>query len=111
VLKSDTEAHLFAALEALSNHRPYFSSKITEILLDQFLQGVPQLPFASPLTLREREVVQLIAEGNINAKVGGELSISIKTVETHRAAAMRKLHLRKPADLVRYAIRHNLIEA
>jgi len=110
ILKSETEEHLFAALNALSIHRPYFSGGVSETLLDQFLKTKPQTAL-SALTHREREVVQLIAEGKINKEIGGLLDISVKTVETHRAAAMHKLKLRSTAELVRYAIRNNIIEA
>lgn len=110
VLKSDAERHLIAALDALSIHRPYFSGAISETLLEKFLESKPQ-PCASSLTHREREVVQQIAEGKINKEIAQELSISVKTVETHRASAMHKLKLRTTADLVRYAIRNNIIQA
>ncbi len=110
VLKSDTERHLIAALDALSIHRPYFSGAISETLLDKFLETKPQ-PSASNLTHREREVVQQIAEGRINKEIAEILHISVKTVETHRASAMHKLKLRTTADLVRYAIRNNIIQA
>ncbi len=110
VLKSDTERHLIAALDALSIHRPYFSGAISETLLDKFLESKPQ-PSASSLTHREREVVQQIAEGRINKEIAEILHISVKTVETHRASAMHKLKLRTTADLVRYAIRNNIIQA
>ncbi|MFL6723776.1 MAG: response regulator, partial [Sphingomicrobium sp.] len=93
VLKSDTERHLIAALDALSIHRPYFSGAISETLLEKFLESKPQ-PCASSLTHREREVVQQIAEGRINKEIAQQLSISVKTVETHRASAMHKLKLR-----------------
>jgi len=110
VLKSDAERHLLAALDALSIHRPYFSGSISETLLEKFLESRPQ-PVASSLTHREREVVQQIAEGRINKEIGEILNISVKTVETHRASAMHKLKLRTTADLVRYAIRNNIIQA
>lgn len=110
VLKSDTEKHLVAALDALSIHRPYFSGAVSETLLDKFLESKPQ-PSASSLTHREREIVQLIAEGRINKEIAQLLSISVKTVETHRASAMHKLKLRTTADLVRYAIRNSIIQA
>jgi DNA-binding CsgD family transcriptional regulator len=61
------------------------------------------------LTAREREVVQLIAEGNSNKKIAQLLSISVKTVETHRSASMRKLDIHSTADLVRYAVRRGLV--
>ena len=110
VLKSDTELHLLAAIDALSVHRPYFSGSISETLLTQFLRSKAQ-PTLTTLTHREREVVQLIAEGKINKQVAQALQISIKTVETHRATAMQKLSLKTTADLVRYAVRNNLVEA
>jgi DNA-binding NarL/FixJ family response regulator len=110
VLKSDTERHLIAALDALSVHRPYFSNAVSETLLDKFLESKPQ-PCAGSLTHREREVVQQIAEGRINKEIARILSISVKTVETHRASAMHKLKLRTTADLVRYAIRNNIVQA
>jgi DNA-binding NarL/FixJ family response regulator len=110
VLKSDAERHLIAALDALSIHRPYFSNAVSETLLDKFLESKPQSS-ASSLTHREREVVQQIAEGRINKEIARILGISVKTVETHRASAMHKLKLRTTADLVRYAIRNNIVQA
>ena len=110
VLKSDTEEHLLAALDALSIHRPYFSGAISDTLLSQFLESKPN-ELASSLTHREREVVQQVAEGRINKEIAVTLHISVKTVETHRASAMRKLKLRTTADLVRYAVRNQLIQA
>lgn len=110
VLKSETEQHLIAALDALSIRKPYFSGAVSETLLNRYLESKPQ-PGCSSLTHREREVVQLIAEGRINKEIAGLLSISIKTVETHRASAMHKLNLRTTADLVRYAVRNNIVQA
>jgi DNA-binding NarL/FixJ family response regulator len=109
VLKSDTEKHLLAALDALSIHRSYFSGAISDALLNQFLESKPA-SLASSLTHREREIVQQVAEGRINKEIAQRLSISVKTVETHRASAMRKLKLRTTADLVRYAVRNQLIQ-
>jgi DNA-binding NarL/FixJ family response regulator len=65
----------------------------------------------STLTSRERGVVQLIAEGHTNKSVAGVLNIGLKTVETHRAAVMRKLNLESSADLVRYAVRNRIVDA
>jgi DNA-binding NarL/FixJ family response regulator len=110
VLKSDTEKHLLAALDALSIHRPYFSGAISETLLAQFLESKPH-ELASSLTHREREIVQQVAEGRLNKEIAARLNISIKTVETHRSSAMRKLKLKTTADLVRYAVRNQLIQA
>lgn len=110
VLKSDAEKHLFAAVDSLSINRPYFSPSMSETLLQEYLRARPSDAF-KVLTHREREVVQLIAEGNINKQVAALLSISVKTVETHRATVMQKLKLRTTAELVRYAIRNNIVEA
>src|SRR4029079_17211008 len=109
VLKSDTERHLLSAIDALAVHRPFFSGSISETLLTQYLRSRPQ-PTSSTLTHREREVVQLIAEGKINKQVAQLLNISIKTVETHRASAMQNLKARTPAELVRYAVRNKIVE-
>lgn len=110
VLKSDSERHLFAALDALAIRRPYFSGSVSETLLDQFLRAKAQ-PSGTTLTHREREVVQLIAEGKINKEIAHHLNISVKTVETHPATAMHKLKLRTTAELVRYAVRNNIVQA
>jgi DNA-binding NarL/FixJ family response regulator len=111
ILKSDTHRHLMAAIEALSMRRPYFSGKISETLLDRFLESHTEEESTTALTPREREIVQLIAEGKINKEIGTILDISVKTVETHRAAAMHKLKLRTTAELVRYAVRNNIVQA
>lgn len=109
VLKSDAEKHLLAALDSLSIRRSYFSGAVSDTLLEQFLESKPH-PLGTSLTHREREIVQHVAEGRINKEIATRLSISIKTVETHRASAMRKLKLRTTADLVRYAVRNQLIQ-
>jgi len=110
VLKSDAEKHLFAAVDALSINRPYFSPSMSETLLQEYLRVRPSDAF-KVLTHREREVVQLIAEGKINKQAAELLNISVKTVETHRATVMQKLKLRTTAELVRYAIRNHILEA
>lgn len=109
ILKSDAEKHLLAALDSLSVHRSYFSGAVSDTLLNQFLDMKPYAQ-ASSLTHREREVVQHVAEGRINKEIAARLNISLKTVETHRASAMRKLKLRTTADLVRYAVRNQLVQ-
>jgi DNA-binding NarL/FixJ family response regulator len=111
VLKSDAEKEILLAIDALSRHRPYFSRVASESLLDHFVKhiGLPQK--VDLLTPREREVVQLVAEGLSNKQVGRHLHLSIKTVETHRGAAMRKAGLSSTADLVRYAVRNHLVHA
>lgn len=110
IFKSDSEDHLIVALCALAVRRPYFSGEVSETLLAQFLKTKPETALCV-LTHREREIVQLIAEGKINKVIASLLEISVKTVESHRAAAMQKLNLGSTADLVRYAVRNNMIEA
>jgi DNA-binding NarL/FixJ family response regulator len=109
LLKSDAKDNLIAAIEALSQRLPYFTDKVSEALLESFLER--PMERNACLTNRERGVVQLIAEGHTNKDVADVLNISLKTVETHRAAIMRKLHLNSSAALVRYAIRNKLVEA
>jgi DNA-binding NarL/FixJ family response regulator len=108
LLKSDANQHLIEAIEALSSHKPFFSAKVSEALLGSFRQRGSRR--ASPLTSRERSVLQLIAEGHTNKEAGGILNIGLKTVESHRAAIMRKLNLSSSAALVRYAIRNKIVE-
>ncbi|EJL25613.1 response regulator transcription factor [Novosphingobium sp. AP12] len=111
VLKSDSAAHLIAAVAALARHKPFFSSEISETLLDHFIESDHGSEKSVMLTAREREIVQLIAEGKLNKQIAHMLDISVKTVETHRAAAMHKLKLRSTAELVLYAVRNNIVEA
>lgn len=114
ILKTDGRVHLEAALRALAEHKPYFTTKIGEILFARFLDGKAKVSDDSGehrLTDREREVVQLLAEGGSNKEVADTLGISVKTVETHRAAVMKKLNFRSFSDLVRYAIRNHIISA
>ena len=108
LLKTDATSDLIAAIEALATHRPYFTSKVSEALLESFLTK-PNRP-QSVLTNRERAVVQLIAEGHSNREIGELLNISVKTVETHRGTIRRKLKISSSAGLVRYAIRNKLVE-
>jgi DNA-binding NarL/FixJ family response regulator len=109
LLKTDARHHLTSAIEALAAHKPFFTTKISEKLLDSFV-ACPSRE-GSALTNRERGVVQLIAEGHTNKKVATVLNIGLKTVETHRSTIMRKLDLSSSAVLVRYAIRNKLVEA
>ena len=110
VLKSDAGQRLVEAVEALSRHKPFFTAKASETLLDNFLKSYQQADPLSLLTDREREVLQLLAEGKVNKEVALALGISVKTVETHRAAIMRKLGINSIVDLVHYAIRNNLVK-
>jgi DNA-binding NarL/FixJ family response regulator len=109
LLKSDAKRYLVEAIEALAIHKPFFTAKVSEALLHSFRARTSRE--GSSLTNRERSIVQLIAEGHSNKEIGQLLDISIKTVETHRSAIMRKLNLSSSAALVRYAIRNKLVEA
>ena len=108
LLKSDARGHLIAAIEALLEHRPYFTSMVLEKLLQDYQLRKRDRP-AIELSSREQNVVQLVAEGHTNRSIGVVLDLSVKTVETHRASAMRKLGVSSTAELVRYAIRTKLI--
>jgi DNA-binding NarL/FixJ family response regulator len=109
LLKSDAKRFLLTAIESLASHRPFFTAKVSETLLESYL--TKSITIESVLTSRERGVIQLIAEGHSNKQIAGILNISVKTVETHRAAAMRKLNLSSAAALVRYAVRNKIVEA
>jgi DNA-binding NarL/FixJ family response regulator len=108
LLKSDANRLLLAAVESLAAHKPFFTAKVSEALLESFLKKPAQSQFL--LTPRERGVVQLIAEGHSNKQIATILNISLKTVESHRAAVMRKLDMSSAASLVRYAIRNKIVE-
>lgn len=114
VLKSDAGRQLISAVEALSQHKPFFTAKVSEALLDAYLNSATkpdQGSVYSTLTAREREIVQMLAEGKSNKEIGERLSISVKTVETHRANVMRKLDINSIVELVHYAIRNELVQA
>lgn len=110
ILKNEVSRHLIAAIEAVAQHKTYFTSKISDVVFARYLES-NEADRESELTSREREIVQLLAEGKSNKEVASFLKISSKTVETHRAAVMRKLELQSFADLVRYAIRQGIIQA
>src|SRR5205085_10255752 len=100
--------------DALCQHRTFFSSKTSELLLNSYLKHQDRTETTdsprSRLTAREREIVQLLAEGKSNKEVAAALNISIKTAETHRTNIMNKLDLRSVTELVRYAVRNNIVE-
>jgi DNA-binding NarL/FixJ family response regulator len=107
ILKSDAERHLFAAIDALGRGDAYLSEAVTGILRDSPPSAsAREAPRPTP---REQEIVQLVAEGKQNKQVAACLGVSVKTVETHRVAVMRKLKLQNTAELVRYAVRNNIV--
>lgn len=109
LLKSENDEELVAAIQALIDGKTYFSQRVSECLLEEFLNG-DKVVASQTLTGREREVVQLVAEGGSNRSIAARWGVSIKTVDTHRTSAMKKLGLRSAVDLARYAIRNKLIE-
>lgn len=113
ILKKDLGQHLVAAIRALGQHKHYFTNHISEVVFARYLDGASGAgkDKTEGLTPREREIVQLVCEGKSNKEAGALLGISIKTVESHRAATMRKLRLDSFADLVRYAVRNKIIAA
>jgi DNA-binding NarL/FixJ family response regulator len=110
VLKSDADRDLVLAVEALANHGSFFTAGATDIILDGALKKDSIPVGLRRLTSRERETIQLIAEGRSSKEVAGLLGISTKTAETHRMNLMRKLELHSVVDLVRYAVRNSVIE-
>jgi DNA-binding NarL/FixJ family response regulator len=115
VMKADTDRDLMNAVEAIANQRTFFTPRAAEMLLSNLSDRLA--PYEAPtllrsrLTPREREIVQLLAEGNSSTEVAGVLGISVKTAETHRANIMRKLQVHSASELVRYAIKNSIIEA
>jgi DNA-binding NarL/FixJ family response regulator len=111
LVKSDGSRQLVAAVEALIQHQPYFTAKVNETLLANFLKPGKAGVKSSVLTPRERQVVTLIADGKSCREAAEVLGISAKTAETHRATAMQKLGITTSAALVRYAVRNKLVQA
>ena len=109
VLKTDAGRDLVNAVEALSRHKTFFSSTVAEFVLQGYLDGRGEARETPALTQREREIVQLLAEGKGNKDVANILGISVRTAETHRTNIMRKLACESFSDLVRFAIRNGII--
>jgi DNA-binding NarL/FixJ family response regulator len=112
VLKSDSDTDLIHAVEALSRHKPFFTARVTEIFLANRGSRItdPAESMRRRLTMREREILQLLAEGKTTKEVASALGIATKTSDTHRTNIMRKLDVHSVADLVRYAIRNKVVE-
>jgi DNA-binding NarL/FixJ family response regulator len=115
IMKSDADRDLVSAVEALANHRTFFTPRAAEMLLTGFSSQnsgtQPQALSRNRLTSREREIVQLLAEGKSSKEIAVALGISVKTAETHRANIMRKLELHSVSEVVRYAVKNQIIEA
>jgi DNA-binding NarL/FixJ family response regulator len=111
VLKSDADQSLIAAVESLRRHEPFLTSRVTEFVLDDYIRRVDDDAGShGVVTPREREIIQLLAEGRTNKETASHLGVSVKTVEAHRANIMRKLRLNSVSDLVRYAIRNKIVQ-
>jgi len=112
LLKSDAGRDLVTAVEAVQYHRTFFTSQVTEIVVDGYLNP-DRKNEPSPrdhLTPREREVIQLLAEGKTSKEVAAALNLSVKTAETHRTNIMRKLDLHSVADVTLYALRNGIAQ-
>jgi DNA-binding NarL/FixJ family response regulator len=114
ILKSDAGRLLADAIESLLQHKPFFTGRVSQLILHGYLNPSDRTPTeetpATRLSPREREVVQLIAEGRSTKEVADRLTISPKTAETHRTNIMRKLNLHSVTELVRFAIRNKIVE-
>lgn len=115
LLKSDAARDLTAAVEALQRNNTYFNSRAGELVLNGYLQADGDEPKSAPvrptLTTREREVLQLLAEGQCTKEVAVTLGLSVKTAETHRSNLMGKLGLHSVTELVFYALRNHIVQA
>jgi DNA-binding NarL/FixJ family response regulator len=114
LLKTDAGRELVVAVEALRHNKTYFTSRVSAMVLEGFLRGDPTpgetLAKRDRLTPREREVVQLLAEGKSTKEVAVALDLSVKTAETHRSNIMRKLDLHSISALVMYALQNNIVQ-
>ena len=115
LFKSDAGRDLITAVEALQQGRTFFTTRVSQLVLNGFLdrdqprEESPERNFEL-LTSREREVIQLLAEGKTSKEVAVALNLSVKTAETHRTNLMRKLDLHSVADLTRYAVRNGIVQ-
>jgi DNA-binding NarL/FixJ family response regulator len=115
VLKSDAGENMVAAVESIAQGRKFFTSRVAETVVEAYLSRRPAVESADAprqivLTGREREVVQLLAEGKSNKEVADRLNISARTAEGHRSEIMRKLKFGSLAELIRYAIRNGIVQ-
>jgi len=112
LLKSDAARDLLTAIEALQNNKTFFTARVAEMVLSGYRghNGTAKKNLLPNLTPREREVVQLLAEGRSTKEVASHLDLSVKTAETHRSNIMRKLGLHSVSELVLYAVRNSIIQ-
>jgi DNA-binding NarL/FixJ family response regulator len=117
VLKSDADEELLVAVDHARRHQPFFTTQLANTMAQNFMAGRPgdgtldeNGQPTSPLTEREIQVVQLLAEGKSNKEVAAALGVSTRTVESHRNHIMHKMNFTSFSDLIRFAVRSNLVE-
>jgi DNA-binding NarL/FixJ family response regulator len=111
LLKSELDRYVVDAVETLALHRPYLSGAVGSEILNGYLRDASSAPGVELLTPRERQIIQMIAEGSSSKQVALKLNISFKTVETHRTGLMRKIGAHTVADVIRYAIKNDISSA
>jgi two-component system, NarL family, response regulator NreC len=112
LLKDSAESDLVRAVQAVSEGKSYFSPAVSKVLLEDYVRKLQRSGVEDSfdlLTPREREILQLVAEGKSNKDVANLLNLSVYTVETHRANLMQKLNLRSVPELILYAVRKGII--
>lgn len=112
LLKDSAEADLIRAVHAVAEGKSFFSPAVSKVLLDDYVRKLKRSGTEDPydlLTPREREILQLVAEGKSNKEIAQLLNLSVYTVETHRSNTMEKLNLRGVPELILYAVRKGII--
>jgi DNA-binding NarL/FixJ family response regulator len=115
MLKSDADNELLEAIDRVRRHQPFFTSKLASAMAQNFVDGSSEASVnatgkpSSPLTDRELQVVQLLAEGKSNKEVAGALGVSTRTVESHRNHIMHKMNFASFSELIRFAVRSSLV--
>lgn len=113
VLKSDAALYLVEAVKSLGRRKPFFTPRISEAILNTLqtsTAGKAEKSSSGPLSSREREILQLLAENKTNKEIAARLGISVRTVETHRRSVMQKLDASSIVELVHYAIRNGIVQ-
>ena len=111
VVKNDDFQHVIQAIKTVSLGQRYLSGQVSEQIIDAVIAGTSlDYNLDERISIREREILQLIAEGNTNSQIAKKLVISARTVETHRTNLMRKLDLNSQIDILRYAIQHGITQ-
>ena len=110
ILKSDAARELLVAVDAIQRNSTYFSSQTSQAILRPDLRGNRRSAEKDTLTRREKQVIQLLAEGKSTKEVASMLNLSVKTAETHRSNIMGKLGLHSVSELVLYAVRNSIVQ-